>query len=271
MPVTEIAHAVVVPERLPPDDEQALRDAWQRLERPSFAARAASLLGSPLEAGFRRLPATLRGRLERVTERALDRAYDVAIGTLEPLPTSAARHRAVTVGLGAAGGFFGPAGLVVELPITTVVMLRTIADVARREGEDLRDLDARMACLKVFALGSPSPVDDAAETGFFELRAALATQFVNPLVPMGGGGAQGASMVQLIARRFGLVVGQKAAARAVPFIGAATGASLNALFFEHFLDVARGQFTVRRLERAHGRLPVAEAYERIGREMRAAV
>lgn len=261
--------AVIVPERLPPADEAALREAWRRLERPSFAARASSLLGSPLEAGFRRLPERFRTRLDAVTERALERGLEVALGTLDPLPASTTRHRAMTMGLGAAGGFFGPAGLLVELPLTTVVMLRTIADVARREGEDLDEVEARLACLQVFALGSPSPEDDAAETGFIQLRAALATRLRNPLVPaVLGGGAQGTTLVQMLARRFGVVTGQKAAARAVPVIGAATGAALNALFFEHFLDVARGQFAVRRLERTHGRLLIAETYARIGEEER---
>lgn len=264
------AHPVlVVPDRLPPEDTAALREAWLRLERPSFAARATHYLGAPLEAGFQRLAPGLRTRLQQATDAALERALNVAVASLDPVPASVARHRAMSIGLGAAGGFFGPPGLILELPMTTVLLLRTIADTARREGENLNELDARLACLEIFALGSPSPADDAAETGFFELRAALATQFANPLVPMGLGGGQSASMVQLIAKRFGVVVGQKAAARAVPLIGAATGASLNALFFEHFLDVARGQFAVRRLERVHGRLPVAEAYERIGREMRA--
>ncbi len=269
--MTAAVNAVVVPEGLPPADEQALRDAWCRLERPSFAARASSVLGTPLEAGLRRLPRSFRRRLDSVTERALEHAFDVALGTLEPLPASAGGHRALTVGLGAAGGFFGAAGLLVELPITTVVMLRTIADAARSEGEDPAEPETRLACLQVFALGSPSPEDDAAETGFLELRAALAAQFANPYVPalLGGGGPAGASMIQLIAKRFGVVVGQKAAARAVPIVGAASGATLNALFFQHFLEIARGQFTVRRLERAHGRLLISETYERIGQEMRA--
>ncbi len=260
--------AFVLPASLPPADLAALRDAWNRLERPGFAARAAGLLGTPLEAGFQRLPPGLRQRLESVTDRALDRAYTVAATSLDPLPASASRHRAMTVGLGAAGGFFGPAGLVLELPVTTVVMLRTVADVARVEGEDLRELDTRLACLQVLALGSPSPVDDAAETGFFQLRAALAAQLSRTGLPAQLGTPSGAQFLQLLARRFGMVVGQKAAARAVPVVGAVTGAALNALFFEHFLGIARGHFVVRRLERRHGRLLVAEAYARITAEHR---
>jgi len=269
-----VSHAhpvVVVPDRLPPEDVADLRAAWLRLERPSFAARTSHYLGAPLEAGFQRLAPGLRMRLEKATDAALERALDLAVTSLTPLPASAARHRAMSVGLGAAGGFFGPAGLVVELPMTTVLLLRTIADTARREGEDLNALDARLACLEVFALGSPSPADDAAETGFFELRAALAVEFARgggPLTALWGGGSSAASaLLQALARRFGVVVSQKAAARAVPVVGAVTAAGLNALFFEHYLDVARGQFVRRRLERRWGRMVVAEEYARIGAEM----
>jgi hypothetical protein len=268
--VSQSDTVLVVPDRLPPAEVAALEEAWRRLERPSFAARASSALGSPLEAGFRRLAPGVRQRLEQATDAALERALETAIATLDPLPASAARHRAMTVGLGAAGGFFGPAGLVVELPVTTVLLLRTIADVARREGERLDDLDARIACLEIFALGSPSPEDDAAETGFFELRAALALELARgggPLATLWGGSSAGAALVQALARRFGVVVTQKAAARAVPVVGAVTGASLNALFFEHYLDVARGHFVRRRLERRWGRMLVAEEYARIGEAM----
>jgi hypothetical protein len=179
----------------------------------------------------------------------------------------------MSVGLGAAGGFLGPVGLAIELPMTTMLLLRTIADTARREGEDLNDLDTRLACLEVFALGSPSPADDAAETGFFELRTALAIELSRgggALATLWGGGSPAAgALVQVLAKRFGVVVSQKAAARALPVIGAVTAAGLNALFFEHYLDVARGQFARRRLERRWGRMLVAEEYGRIGEEMTA--
>ena len=42
----------------------------------------------------------------------------------------------------------------VELPLTTTIMLRAIADIARHNGEDSRTLEARLACLQVFALGA---------------------------------------------------------------------------------------------------------------------
>jgi hypothetical protein len=69
-----------------------------------------------------------------------------------------------------------------------------------------------------------------------------------------------------VASRFGLVVTQKAAAQTIPVIGALGGAAINYAFIDHFQSVARGHFTVRRLERKYGRDIVFAAYERIRRE-----
>jgi hypothetical protein len=43
--------------------------------------------------------------------------------------------------------------LAIELPISTIVRLRSIADIARREDEDFRTIEAQLACLEVLALG----------------------------------------------------------------------------------------------------------------------
>jgi hypothetical protein len=58
-------------------------------------------------------------------------------------------------------------------------MLRSIADVARSEGETINDIDAKIACIEVFALGGPSKSDDASESGYFTVRAALAQSVTN--------------------------------------------------------------------------------------------
>ena len=55
-----------------------------------------------------------------------------------------------------------------------------------------------------------------------------------------------------MAERFGVVITNKVAAQAGPIIGAATGATLNALFTDFYQDMALGHFTVKRLERTYG-------------------
>ena len=70
------------------------------------------------------------------------------------------------------------------------------------------------------------------------------------------GGASSATpavvrFVTQVATRFQIQVTEKAAAQAVPLLGAAGGALINNLFISHFQNMARGHFTVRRLERAY--------------------
>ena len=51
--------------------------------------------------------------------------------------------------------------------------------------------------------------------------------------------------------------------QSLPAIGAAGGAAVNLIFINHFQDMARGHFTVRRLEREYGTKLVQNEYERI--------
>jgi hypothetical protein len=68
-------------------------------------------------------------------------------------------------------------------------------------------------------------------------------------------------LITQISSRFGVEVSEKAAAQAMPIIGAAGGALVNVLFIDHFQDMARGHFIVRRLERLHGSDMVRAAYD----------
>jgi hypothetical protein len=65
----------------------------------------------------------------------------------------------------------------------------------------------------------------------------------------------------MVASRFSINVSEKAAAQAVPVVGAIGGAIINTLFIDHFQDMAKGHFVVRRLERSHGREAIERAYE----------
>jgi hypothetical protein len=254
-------------------DRDALRRAVVALERPSLAARLASLVGRPLEALGHALPAPVRAVVSSAAEAALRASLRVALTTLpqDAAPSHRALHGALAAASGAVGGALGLATLPVELPISTTLMLRAIAEIARAEGEDLADPEAALACVQVFALGGRSDADNLAESGYFAVRSALAksvteaARFVTER-----GVAEGApALMRLaaqIASRFGVVVSQKVAAQAVPVVGAIGGAAVNAAFMRHFQAIARGHFTVRRLERAYGRAPVQLAYDAIRRD-----
>src|SRR5204863_7159227 len=95
---------------------------------------------------------------------------------------------------GAGGGAFGLLGLPVELPLSTTIMLRSIADVARSEGERLRTPGAKLACLEVFALGGRSKSDDASECAYLLIRGTLAKSVPEAAghLTQGGSGSGGA-------------------------------------------------------------------------------
>jgi hypothetical protein len=262
-----------------PDDVSALRAAVEALEHPSLAARLSNMAGKPVELIARALPAPASQVIASATSRGLEAALAAALRTMRhaPDPRSRLLHKAAATAAGAAGGAFGVAALPLELPLSTVIMLRAIAEIARSEGEDLSDPETAMSCLQVFALGGRSGADDASESGYFAVRGILAKGVTEAAryIAERGLAAEGAPAVvrfiALVAARFGIVVSQKVAAQAVPIVGALGGAAVNYAFVEHFQAVARGHFTVRRLERRYGKDIVRTEYERLaGDKSRAA-
>jgi hypothetical protein len=259
-----------------------LKRAHDLLEHPGLAAKLATFLGDPIERALAHLPESVSNQIHRAAQGALERALEAALKTIpaaRPVPKYADRvHRLLTGATGAVGGFFGLAGLAVELPITTTLMLRSIAEIARREGEDLTRVETRLACLEVFAFGGPVRRDPAAapeiaegvepaDTGYYAVRSLLAkalAEAVQAVAERGLARESSSVLVRYVARvasRFSVTVSEKVAAEAMPILGAASGAAVNVLFTGHFQDMARGHFVLRRLERRHGLEAVKSAYE----------
>jgi EcsC protein family len=257
-----------------PVDLRSLEAAVVALESPTFAARLANLIGMPIEAATKLLPARAGAIVSRATTVAVRKAVVAAVSTMGATQQRAPSkwlHRAAAASSGAVGGFFGLPGLAVELPISTVIMLRAIADIARSEGEDIGSVAGQLACVQVFALGGPVPADDAAETAYYAVRLGLAKALAEAAeyITSRGVADEGAPvLIRLVARiaaRFDVVVGEKVAAQAVPIVGAASGAAINLLFVSSFQKAAAGHFTVRRLERAYGPDAVKSEYEAIAK------
>ena len=254
-------------------DLAQLKRAKQLLENPGLAAKLSSMVGSPVEKGMKMLPAKWLKTVHSATEAALMKALDMAVSSLGAKRSASSNdrmHRFAAAASGAAGGAFGIAALGIELPVSTTLILRSIAEIASAEGENPRQIETKLACITVFALGSSRDKrDDAAESGYFAARAALAgavTEATKYLAEKGlgkGGAPALVRLIALIASRFGLVVSQKAAAQMVPVLGAAGGALINTLFIGHYQDMARGHFIVRRLEKIYGSEPVRLAYEKL--------
>lgn len=247
-----------------------LRTAKNLLQKPSLAIKLTGLVGAPIEKGLGILPSRWSGGLQKATLMALRSALRFAVFTMNTKGNPNAYngwHKGVVAASGGLGGAFGLPALVAELPFSTIIMLRSIAAIARSEGEAVKDVEARLACLEVFALGGRTKGDDAADTGYFAVRAALAqavTDAARHMAEKGLADKGAPAIVRLItqiAARFNVVVSQKVAAQAVPIIGAASGVAINMLFIDHFQKTARGHFIIRRLERAYDPVLVRKAYD----------
>ncbi|HEX4261034.1 MAG TPA: EcsC family protein [Acetobacteraceae bacterium] len=250
---------------LPPEARAELAEAMALLRRgrglfvrlADMAAAAVSAAGVVAMRALTRLPGeqSLAPKVQAAAQAALARAFDVAVLGLRPGATSGRLARLFSrsaVGVsGAVGGFIGLPGLLPDVSFTTLAILRGVARIAVREGEDLSSEEARAACLAVFSL-LPAPGEwsdarmDESELSYFSARMLL----------------QGRTMVSLVEQvgaRYGLVLSRKIALQAVPIVGAATGAALNDAFLRHALDLAEGHFVIRRLERTYGSKAVREA------------
>jgi hypothetical protein len=253
-----------------PADLTALDAAVRRLENPSLAGRLAALAGKPVGLVQRALPTAASAAVAKVVKNALERSLDVALLSLRNRRLAGGRklHSGLACTSGAIGGAFGLAALAVELPVSTTIMLRSIAAIAREEGEDLADPRAGLACLEVFALGGPPADEKGGHADYFAVRAMLARGLVEVAdfaLDKGAIRERAPFLVRFItqiAGRFGVVVSQKMAAQAVAVLGALGGAAVNLAFTEHFQDVARAHFTVRRLERVYGADVVRNEYDR---------
>jgi hypothetical protein len=257
--------------RIADHDREALRLAVQALERPSLPARLAAVVGRPIELLAGNLPFGSSQIVSAAVQKGLQAALKVALSTMNDRPAEGSNllHKSLAVASGAIGGALGASTLAVELPVSTIVMLRSIADIAKSEGEDLRDPDTALSCLQVFALGGASPGDDAAESAYFAVRTFLAkstaeaARYIAERSIVEEGAPHLVRFLAQVAARFGVVVSHKFAAQAVPVIGALGGAVVNYAFIDHFQTIARGHFTVRRLERTYGKDAVRAEYDRM--------
>lgn len=255
--------------QLTPPELRDLRQAKTLLENPGLTARLAAIIGTPIEKGFALLPKNWSVVVHRTTRTALLRALEVGVATLRPgrRQSSERMHKILAGASGGIGGAFGLIALPIELPISTTIMLRSIADIAQSEGHDIRELETRLSCLEVFALGGEKKSDNAAESAYWAVRAGLAQSFAEAMAYLTRKKVVEESapaimrLISAIASRFGVVVSEQVAAKAVPVIGAAGGSLVNVLFLNHFQDMARGHFIVKRLEKKYGTDFIRQLYQ----------
>jgi hypothetical protein len=270
-PITALSNE---PPGITNQDMAALKESVRMLEKSGFLSSLTHLLGRQISTLGQYAPAKMRNVASQIATRALEAAMTAALSSLPSgrRPSSFLLHKAAVTATGAIGGAFGMAALPLELPASTVLMLRSIADIARAEGEDLDAPETALACLAVFALGGRTPEDDQLDSAYLTARLALAETISEASHYIGRGAVDMAAppiikLMSMIAKRYGLALSQKMAAQAVPVVGALGGAMVNLWFVHHLERIAQGHFTVRRLERAYGAQPVRAAYERLKRDL----
>ncbi|MBN2803097.1 MAG: EcsC family protein [Deltaproteobacteria bacterium] len=250
-----------------------LKTAKQLLENVGLTAKITSLLGMPIEKSLMTLPDSWQNKIHTATKGALYKALDIAINTLDSDDVGRGSenmwHKVAVAATGGVGGAFGFTALALELPVSTTIMLRSIASIARQEGENILDPGTQLSCLEVFALGGPSKYDDSVDTGYFAVRAMLAKTMIEAAKDIASKNTSRAAssaiakFITVISNRFGVQVSEKAAAQMIPAIGGAGGAVINTLFIDHYQNMAKGHFIIRRLEKKYGYEEIKRKYQEI--------
>ncbi len=278
-----------VPSKIDLVDRAFIAAAVRKLERPGRLVEFLNTMGKPAEAIIKALPDWAGSRIERALQRALLDAVGWAAKTLDGsihsdeksvsmlsnvvVKSRGAMHVTAAAILGGFGGAFGIAALPLELPVTTLVILRSIAAIARDFDADLDDPVTRLECVSVLSLGGPSLSDDAMESSYLTSRLGLAlllrdagrfisgkTTFQLAEALARGAAPEVTRLIAAIAGRFGYMVLDLAYAEMVPIAGAVGGAALNGYFARFFNQIAYYHFGLRRLERIYGEDVVQEIY-----------
>ncbi|MFK5949564.1 MAG: EcsC family protein [Methylococcales bacterium] len=249
-----------------------LTGAAQQLESSNLATSVSHIVGMPIEKAMSALPGHWSNVVSRITKKALEKALDAALFSINKQSSKPKNKiHSFFVGVsGAVGGSFGIGALAVELPVSATIMLRSIADIAKSYGEDLEELDSKVACLTVFALNGGSVKNaETADTSYYAVRSFLTKALGDTTnhIAVHGFSKEGApllvKLVNAVSTRFSIPVSGKLAAQSLPIIGAVSGASVNWLFIRHYQKMAKAHFAIRNLERSYGEQEVERWYKAI--------
>lgn len=250
-------------------DLRDLRLAKSKLEARNLVAQIADLVGKPTQALLKRLPKQWTAVIGRATQAALFRGLEFVILTMgnpQLKPSNDRLHKVLVTTSGMIGGAAGLTTSLLELPVSTVLILRSIADIARSEGHDITQPEIKLACLEVLALGGQRGEDEVPGEGYWAVRSFLAKSvseaaaYITEKGLVEEGAPPLVKLIAKIAARFSTVVTEEIAAKAVPVVGAVAGGTINLLFMQHFQAMATGHFIIKRLEAKYGSARVERMY-----------
>ena len=230
---------------LPPITDPTVHAEIDRLARRYLAAAGIAMellnsIGGKAEGLLEKLPAPVRGRMDKLTLAALNRAFDAASRSRGVLRDRGDMfNRLLSTTSGAVGGLAGIGGAMLELPVTVMLLLRAIMDIAAEHGLDPDSDEARRAALQVIATAGPLSDDDGADLGLLTARMTITGQTVQALIAR-------------VAPRLSASMAQKLAAQTVPVLGAVAGATINYHFTRYYQEIARVHFGLLRLSQETG-------------------
>ncbi|SPF80991.1 EcsC family protein [Pseudoprimorskyibacter insulae] len=227
----------------PETDQDLILLARRYRKAGGVGMQVLNLVGGQAENLLERLPDAVKDRLESATEQALTTALRAASRSRSVVPDQRSwLNVAMTTAMGAAGGAGGLPSALVELPVTTTVLLRIIQGVAADYGFDPQTEAIQKECLAVFSSAGPLAADDGADMAFLAARVTLT-------------GATMHAAIARVAPRLAAVLGQKLAAQTLPVIGAATGAATNFAYTSYYQEIAHVHFGLLDLGRRRGLQP----------------
>jgi hypothetical protein len=233
-----------------------------------------------------KLPDVVKDRVSSAAKTAIEHAFTIALKTLSisdapgnsditilensfNLQIGRAKRESWTQGLilggtGALGGFLGTAGTIIEIPISTSLIMRDML----RSGISFgigNQSELIAEALYLFTYGSDNPNDDAVDSAYFSARLAF-----QELIRESGHfiAAQGSKaileslqkgsapilirLITKIAARFNVPLTEKVLAQSMPIVGALGGATINSLFADYYHKLAFYHFGIKNLELRYG-------------------
>lgn len=244
---------------------EQIKNARVVLESESIAMRLVSIAGKPLNELADRLPKQATKAISRKVELSLSKAADWALFSAGG-PTSLKGdlwHRVAVTISGGLGGLGGLPTALAEIPLSTILMLRSIGCIAESKGFDLGNPSVKLGCISVLTFGGDPKNSRAEDLGYWVVRKSMAQLVTEAATWTGYGSAPAlAKFLVKVGARFGVVVSERVAVRAVPAVGALTGAAINNIFIDHYQKMAHAHFTLESLCLIHGEEAVREAYNR---------
>ncbi|HYX37751.1 MAG TPA: EcsC family protein [Oligoflexus sp.] len=256
-----------------------IKEAASFLEAPSALLRLTQCMGKQVGHLQHSAPHATQRLIKRAVHLSLKTALRLAIGTLpyqqhgssswpeiiSGTKRSRWKHTAAVATAGAVGGTLGTAGLMLEIPLTTSVMLRSIASTAQKWGYDLKDPEVQLHCLYVFSLGFTADKDHVGlGPGYIDTRLAWhgmirelagfigSHSLKDVFVALERGTLPAlAKLVSLLIPSLERAIMKNILSKSLPVLGALSSAVINATYCGYYSQAAQYHFGLMHLEAQH--------------------